>query len=176
MKAVGVVGLDLSTRGTAAVYLPPGWRPGDWDVANIHIGYEAKKDDHARHTERIHDIASTVVRFIGKHGTPVFVEEYAFSKGGGYAATMVRELGGTVKAYIFRDLGLVAQPVGQSVIRRYFLNGIPVPQGKGGMARALASAFAPLGCPWEDSDRRDALLVASWGRTEFGLPGLLARG
>jgi hypothetical protein len=177
----GIVGLDLSTRGTAAVYLPPDWTPGDWNVPEMFVGYEG--GDHEKDVARLHDIAVAVERFVQKvwneqHAgeTRVFVEDYAY--GEKHRGMTIGELGGAVKSRLYGSLSLVAVPVHQRTLRNLFLHGgPPVPKGKGGMALAIAAGWKNLGGrPWKDSDRCDALLVASYGRTEFGMPGLLAYG
>jgi hypothetical protein len=182
-KPASVIGLDLSLRGTAAVCLHALWRPGDWpaDDLTMRLGYNAPPGgDPERAAARLHDIAHAVQRFharcAGRFGeVAVYVEDYAF--GSTHRGMALGELGGAVKASMYRA-GVVVVPLSQSTARRFFLNGQKVPRGKGGMATALAGAFAalPSSPPWEDSDRRDAFLVANLARTELGMAGLLARG
>jgi len=169
-KAVGVVGLDLSTRGTAGVYLPPGWVPGDWDVPTFRIGYEAKKGDHAKHAARLHDIAVATAHFVKKVGTPhVFVEDAIPAMSGSKPLT---ELAGAVKARVWETCGLGCVPVNQSTARKLLLGKLPQKD----RVLAVHGFLKQCGCPWEDSDRGDALVIASWGRTELGMTGLVSRG
>jgi hypothetical protein len=172
-----VVGLDLSARGTAGVYIPGDWAWPAWhQLETFRVGYPAGQMAHLRRVERLADIAAACAKFVAaSRAQRVFVEDYAGGLAGNSGNTLA-EIGGAVKARLWSELGVCAVPVGQSTVRRFFLNGIKVPKGKGQMNVALARECAALGMPWDDTDRRDAMLVASYGRTEMGLPGLLARG
>jgi hypothetical protein len=165
---LGVVGLDLSTRGTAGVYLPPDWVPGDWDVPSFRIGYEAGKEDHTKHAERLHDIAVAAAQFVkAVRARHVYAEDAIPAMTGSKPLT---ELAGAVKAEVWRTCGIGVVPVNQSTARKYLMGKLPQKD----RVLIVHQALKRLGCPWEDSDRGDALVIGSYGRTEHGLAGLLA--
>ena len=50
----------------------------------------------------------------------------------------------------------------------------PLVQSKN-KAAVVHAALIEAGAPWKQSDERDAFLVASYARTELGMPGLSLR-
>lgn len=165
-----VVGIDPSLRATAAVLLAPTWRPGDWTMPVERAGYDLQRATPLQLAERLHVIAERMVSFVRVHrATHVFIEDYAFGMAGSSnAITLLAELGGGIKVELFGQLGLAAVPVNQSTVRKYFLGKLP-PKDR---AAAVHTALRRVGAPWATSDPGDAFLVASFGRSELGLPGM----
>ena len=170
MTHAGVVGLDLSLRGTAAAYLPPDWVPGDWStVRTMTVGYEG--GDEEKNNMRLADISDAVCGFVeDSRARNVGIESYAF-KAQGNRLLQVAELVGAVRAKLMAKLGASAVTVQQATLRKFFL-GTKLPRGKGAVPMAVHKALKELGCPWEGSDEGDAVLVANYLRTELGMPGL----
>ena len=171
-ERVGVVGLDLSLRNAAAVYIPPEWEPGDWHVPYIVVHHESvPADDHRGRVERSIDIAEKLAQWVS-HTTPrtrVFVEDYAYGAGQARAHEVAETIG-LVKAQLFRlSPDCLAIPLNQSTVRKYLLGKLP----KKDRGAAVAAALKKAGAPWEQSDIGDAFVVANYGRTEVGLPGLV---
>jgi hypothetical protein len=170
MRAVGIVGLDLSLRGAAAVIVPASWildSPRSWDsLTRMTVGYEG--GDNERKVTRLHDIAKSIADFVGRSETKhVFVEDYAFGMMNGIR---LGELGGAVKAYIYATYGIVTVPMNMSTARKYLLGKIP--RGKGAVAKRLTEVMTDLQLPsaWT-ADERDAWIIANAARAEMGIPG-----
>jgi hypothetical protein len=163
-----VVGLDLSLRSAAAVALNPSWVPGTWNIPTSVVGYGIKAATPEQRSARLVEIADALIVFAKRErATHVFVEDYAYGLAG-LGGMMLAELGGAVKFLFYKQLGLVVTPVNVSTARKYFLGKLP-PKDR---AAITHRTMLELGCPFKTSDERDALLIASYGRTEVGLPGL----
>lgn len=169
-----ILGMDLSLRSTGAVVLPAGWAPGPnmFDVPSSNHGYELKNPTHQDRLVRNATIVRGLLAFAREHKvTHAFVEDHAYGLSG-QQGVVLAELTGAVKVVFLRMLGLGVVPLNQSIVRKYFLGKLP----RDGRAIATHRALRDIGCPWEDSDRGDAYLVANFGRTELGLPGLTMAG
>lgn len=168
-----VVGLDLSLRLAAAVALPSSWDPASdarWDVPNLRVGGELDQYDGSA-AERVNSIVDAVTLFVIKHGghSPrVFVENYAFSRQGTGSASLVVELGGALKFWLRRRTGVEVASVNDNTARKFFLGKLPAKN----RAAATHEMLKKIGCPWPESDRGDAWVIANYGRSECGLAGV----
>jgi hypothetical protein len=116
-------------------------------------------------------IAQNILHWVlGLPGRPqalrVYVEDYAFGLTQNRAHELA-EMTGMVKMS-FYQAGMLVRPVNQSTVRKYFLGKLP-PKDRAG---AVHSALKGMGAPWHSSDVGDAFVVANYGRTELGLPGV----
>lgn len=174
----GIVGLDLSLTCAAAVYLPPDWVPGDWDTVKVMTaGYGVAGNDPGDRIKRLSLIASAITEFVRVHLDPglhahrrVFVEDYAYGMAG-KSGMALGELGGAVKTQIWDRCNLTTVPVNNMTARKYFLGKLP----RKGAAMEVHRVLGELGWPHaKTADPGDALIVANFGRSECGLPGLSA--
>jgi Holliday junction resolvasome RuvABC endonuclease subunit len=167
-----VVGLDLSLRCSAAVYLPRDWSPlrptegVEWTTC----GYGVAKDDWHRRNERLRDIAAHLSEFVRAHYTPhVFVEGSAFAQSA-YQGVRLGEGIGAVKAFLLDRLGVSVLPVHMGNARKLFLGLEKLPK----KAQVLvARRVLEMGFPFPTSDPGDSLVIASYGRTELGMEGIV---
>lgn len=165
-----VLGLDLSLRSAAGCALGANWRPGEWGAQTLVCGSGLTVTaTPAERAARLHDVAHRLASFAASvRADAVFVEDYAYGLAG-RGGMMLAELGGAVK-FEFHRLGLPpVVPVNASTARKYLL-GARMPRK--GAAVATHRLLGELGCPFGTSDERDAFVVANYGRTELGLPGL----
>lgn len=171
-KAPRVLGLDLSLRATAAVLLPEDWDPASpdrWDVPSAVFGYSLEKATPREELERLAEIAQGVAVFAVNHRiTHAYVEGAAYGLSA-RSGVRLAELAGAVKVVLFDLTDVVAVPVSSTTVRKFFLGKLP----RKGAAEATHARLKELGCPWEGSDRGDAILLASYGRSGLGLPGLV---
>jgi Holliday junction resolvasome RuvABC endonuclease subunit len=163
-----VVGLDLSLRCSAAVFLPASWSPREpaeglrWTT----VGAEVAKGDHAGQSARLHKIGRELVDFVRTTGArDVFVEGAAFNQSA-FAGVQLGELAGAVKYALFDDDRIVVVPVNMQRARKLFIGGEKLPKGS---ASIVAKLVLEMGFPWETSDPGDALCVANYGRGELGM-------
>jgi hypothetical protein len=170
----GVVGLDLSLRATAAVFLPHDWSPAE-PRRGIRVdtwGWEVAKGDAEGQAKRLAIIAGGIVGFVsacfGPQTPAVAVEQYSFARSA-KSGVMLGELGGAVKAELWRRCGVAAFPMATSRARIYLLGKLP--RGKGTQGPAVQAAAARLGLEFPSADPVDAWLVANAYRAELGMPG-----
>jgi len=170
-----VVGLDLSPTSTGAVWLPPGWTPGDWgSVVSDTFDAEGELRDLFQEALAVLDFVESVWRRVPAEFPVVFHEQYAFSKGGSSRAIQQHELGGMVK-FALRDRHAArAHPVVASSARKLIFG--PTKKawvaGPKGWKKYIEAELASMGCPLSDPDQRDALICANAGRHALGLPCL----
>lgn len=172
---VGVVGLDLSLRGAAAVYVPAGWSMDlGWDALDrLHVGYEGGSNE--RRVARLADISEAIERFVNRNrARHVFVEDYAYSLGA-KSGMVLAELGGAVKACLYGGPNIVTEPINVMTARSYLLGKLP--RGKGAVAKRLAEVMAEMCLPttWT-ADERDAWVIANIARSQLGMPGVTLSG
>lgn len=166
---MNVIGLDLSLRNAAAVFIPAGWKPGDWNVSSWSVGYALKGRDPAERAERMHHIADEFRTWIGRgnlKNVAVYVEDYAYGLGA-KSGIDIAELGGAVKFALY-EAGYVVTPVNQSTARSYLLGKLPQKD----RAQATHAALKAWGAEFESADIGDAFVVGNYARTNHGLPGL----
>jgi hypothetical protein len=169
MPAAGVVGIDLSLRRTAAVYLPGDWVPGEWTgIRWVTAGYELSGADPEEVAARLMAIAREVVDFVrGVGAGHVFVEDYAYGMAGKSRAVIgLAELGGAVKVKLLES-AVVARPANMASARKLFLGKLPT--GKGAAQAAVQAALKQMGSPFVGSDAGDAMVVANAGRSLLGM-------
>lgn len=168
---VGVVGLDLSLRGAAAVYVPSSWEGvRHWGaIERMTIGYEGGDDE--RKAARLHDIAESITQFVScNRARYVYVEDYAYGLGA-KSGMKLAELGGAVKARLYERSNVVAVPLNVTTARCYLLGKIP--RGKGAAVKRLAEVMRDMDLPstWT-ADERDAWVIANAARAELGMVGI----
>lgn len=172
-REAGVIGIDLSLRRAAAVFLPAGWCPGTWDgVAWATTGAEVAGRDERLCAERLVKIANDLFMFLHSHAADhVFMEDYAYGLAG-HAGMALAEAGGAVKLTFAED-DVVIRSVNQSTARALFLGKLP----KDKRAQVTHAAIQRLEPPWgRGSDEGDALVVANLGRSLLGLPAMTLGG
>lgn len=174
-SGVSVVGLDLSLRCSAAVFLPAHWSPREpaegleWTT----VGAEVSKGDHEGQTKRLFLIARHLSDFVERVGARhVFVEGAAYAQSA-FAGVQLGELAGAVKYALYDDDRIVVVPVNMQRARKLFIGGEKLPKGS---ASIVARLVLEMGFNFISSDPGDALVIASWGRTELGMPGIVAGG
>jgi hypothetical protein len=172
-----VVGLDLSEKASAAVWLPARWQPGDWRSI-VAETFDAEAEQEAGGYRRIYVVACAVRGFVeavwrrDPHRFPaVFVEQYGFSYGSSRAVTGLAELGGSVRFTLRERHKAAVHPLVASSARKLLFG----PQRR--MARKewkalVAVELGRMGCPLDDEDQRDAFVVANAARHALGLPCL----
>lgn len=132
--------------------------------------------------ERRFDIAERIALFVlnqqkapGMPRVHVFVED-AVGGLAGMGGLRLAELAGAVKHAVYSLTGLECSPVNVNTARKYLLGKLP----KKDRAVATHAALRRAGCPvlgdWSTADMADSFAVASYGRTEIGLPGLVLHG
>ena len=161
-----ILGLDLSTRGTAAVAVPLSW-DGDWrGVHTFKCGAaltKAATDD--ERAARLAKIAKQVVRFATLQGaTEAWLESYAFSRQGAHTAG---ELGGVVRVAL-ADTGIALHTAQMSTARKLILG--HVPRGRDAIKEAVKAVWAEAGftAGANDDDLCDAMTCANMGLAEAG--------
>jgi len=175
----GVVGLDLSLRSTAACFLPHDWSPAEprRGVRFDTFGSEVARGDHERQAARLVEVSVGVVDFVMGCSGPKFpavaIEQYSFARSA-KSGVMLGELGGAVKAELWRRVGVAAYPMATSRARIYLLGKLP--RGKGTQGPAVQAAAARLGLEFPTSDPVDAWVVANAMRAELGMPGCTLAG
>jgi Holliday junction resolvasome RuvABC endonuclease subunit len=182
VKTKSVVGLDLSLRQTAMVYLPEEWaipmtkQTHDWGLARWRTvgGALHHHSTAVEIVEHIADIAEQVCNFIDEHQpTAVFVEQYAFSRNGAYAHA-IGELGGVVKHLLVKMLGYDVGVVIATSARKLTFGRVPRgTNAKKFVEARLALVDAPFAKGKPGEGERDAFVIANYGLTEVGLPAMI---
>jgi hypothetical protein len=167
-----VVGLDLSLRASAAVWLPRGWAPGDWGrIAAETFDAEAEGEVGSRRicliTWAVRGFVEEVWRRDPSAFPRVAMEQYAFSRNGAHASE-IRELGGAVKFTMREKHRAPVESIVASSARKTLLGPLPRMSRKEWKAH-LKHELARMGCPLDDEDQRDALVVANRLRHDLGL-------
>jgi hypothetical protein len=164
MTRIGVVGLDLSLRCSAAVYVPPRWTFGRWSVLRSQT-FVCRADE--KGPQRLAYIAEGIAMFVRRWGDcAVFVEDYAYGMMAGSASMLqLAELGGAVKARLYTDCKVTARPMNQSTARKLFLGKLPQKD----RAMLTHRAIKALGTCFKTADEGDAWVVANAGRSELGM-------
>lgn len=164
------MGLDLSLRSSAACVIEEFWKPGEWadGIATKVVGYGIKEKTPFDSATRLVNIVTVLVDF-ARWTRPayVYVEDYAYGLAG-RSGMVLAELGGAVKYRFMEELGVTVVPVNMSTARKYLLGKLP-PRDRVEMTHRHMNE---IGCPFGTSDEKDAWIVANYGRTEAGLPGL----
>jgi len=166
-----VMGLDLSTRASAAIVLPRNWA-GDWTMMrSLVFGSALEKTatvrDRALRTE---SIAEAVVQFGNDYGVRhVWIEGYAFSRVSA-STHILAELGGVVKLELVRA-GMQVQIANMGTARKLLLG--RVPRGKGAAKKGALKALRAAGMPFRSgkdtwNDEADAFVAANFGMSELG--------
>jgi hypothetical protein len=140
----------------------------------MRAGSDVEGGDPREEVARLHTIAQRVEDFVRRwdEGAVVYVEDYTFGATASRGRA-IAEAGGAVKRALYARFDIVVIPVNVSTVRKFFLGKLP--KGKGAAQVAVHQALREMGWPHEDSDPGDALLGASYGRTEHGMPGLTVR-
>lgn len=170
-RARNVLGLDLSLSGSAAVLLPERWRPGSWDFPTERVGHRLPRDASPEElADRLVDIVGALVFFARRYAAA-----HVFLEGGSYGqqGLALEGLKGAVRFALRAELGLAARSVAPVTARKYLLGGGKLPRGKGVVQALVHQRLRDAGAAWGPSDYGDAFVVASFGRTEIGLPGLV---
>ena len=171
-----VIGFDFSPTSTGAVWLPPGWTPGDWSsiVADTFDTEAEAGDLYAQACAALDFVDSTWMRTPAKFPT-IFYEQYAFSRGNSSRSIQQHELGGMVK-FALRDKHavVVAHAVVASGARKLLFGPTKRAQvaGSKGWKKFIEAELARMGCPLGSADERDAFVAANAGRHALGLPCL----
>lgn len=168
-----VMGLDLSTRASAAQILPLNWG-GDWTmmrtvVTGAALTKAASEDDRSA---RIELIALELVELAEAYGVrDVWIESYAFSAPGAHTAG---ELGGVVRLEL-RRAGCTLHVAHMSTARKLLMGYLP--KGAKGSQAAKKEALRVLvaaGMPFKSTkkaehfDEADAFVAANLGLAEAG--------
>ena len=160
-----ILGLDLSTRASAAICLPGGWK-GDWlQMRELVVGLPLGKaaTDHDR-ASRCETIAEQLVGFATDyHVSDCWIESYAY--GMKTAAHTLGELGGVVRVELMRA-GIRLHTANMSSARKLLLGGVP--RGKGVAKQACLRAMVAAGMPLRGPkqvwlDLVDAFVAANLG-------------
>lgn len=173
-----LLALDLSLTGLGMIVMPANWG-GDWTkLSRRTFEHKLPKDaTQGEKTNRLVQLASEVVHFAKtNHAAYAVHEQYAFNQPGGRTFDL-GELGGVVKHELFRNLGIITEPVNVMTARKFLLGRLPkktelLPGGrkKDSGAKAWAQEGARrAGCPevWTE-DERDAWVVANLRAGELG--------
>ena len=162
-----ILGLDLSTRGTAAVAVPVSW-DGEWRrVHTLKCGaalHRCSSDD--ERAARLAKIASQVVRFAQvQNVTEAWLESYAYSRQG--AAHTLGELGGVVRVALARE-GIALHTAQMGTARKLVLG--HVPKGRDIVKALVKATWASAGFVLGgiDDDLADAMTCANMGLAEAG--------
>lgn len=172
------MGIDLSLRSAGAVVLGPRWDPAKPWGLHLHatrVGYELAEPTPEAKAKRLFDIAEGLYAFAWEHEvTDVFIEDYAFGLAGN-SGIAIAEVGGAVKSFFFNGVWdgptgcrLIVRPANISTVRKFLLGKLP----KNSKVRTHQLLKDEMGCPFKTSDERDAFVVANYGRSELGLPGI----
>ncbi len=168
-----VVGLDLSLTRSAACFIPADWEPFlhgevNWGaLRTMTVGHPLKKDASPEEkADRLMRIAGSISEWISETSV-VAIEDYAYGLSGN-SGMMLGELGGAVKYALWCDLKIGVQVVNQSTARKFLLGKLP-PRDR---AMVVVAQLEEWGCPFETVDAKDAFVIASYYRTELGMPGL----
>ena len=159
------------------------WRPSDpWRrLAHATFGGEAVEgeSDIVRFKRLAGDISEFVSKQRSMHDSfatmHVYIEQYAFSAarlGKSASLTRLAELGGIVKLRMLDVFNAETQPVTSGQCRKLLLG-----YGSKKDIKQIAQAEIRLaGAPFKTGDECDAFGVASYGRSELGLPALTLAG
>ncbi len=126
-----VVGLDLSTTGSAACALPCPW---DGKIKGARqmkpAGYKLTNDaTQTELRERIIAIRDPILAFCKEvQARKIMVEDYAFSASG--KITMLAELAGNVKLDIWENWGVSVEVIAASSARKILLQKVPQKDSK----------------------------------------------
>lgn len=161
-----VMGLDLSLRAAAAVVVPADW-DGDWKRVHSKVIGEALSNEAtlAERAMRNWSLSKQLSCFaINHHVTDVFIEGYAFGKGGrSDSVHKLAELGGVVKLeLVLQNRNIHIAHMGTA--RKLLLGKCP----RQGAKMAVFDAFVAAGKRFESLDESDAMACANYGLAELG--------
>lgn len=183
-RAPVVLGLDLSLGAPAACVLSSMWKPGYWLLksacwkSEIDEFMKARLDngwpiERAR-IERLDFIAKRVAQFArlnnatSMNNAAIFVEGYAF--GSQNAREALAELGGVVKLFLLKDLGIVVRPIVAASARKTLLGKVPSKKTSGVEVKDYVNEkLARMGARFKTMDEGDAFVIANAGRAALGL-------
>lgn len=171
MRVPSIIGLDLSLRCAAAVSLPIDWNPGSWrTIDTMTIGQNLPKDASAFDAAmRLVEICRAISRFVEKRAVKaIYVEDYAYGLSGQGRKMRIGELGGAIKMTLLKDYDLVVTPVNVMTARKYLLGKLP----RANQAAAAMDGLKAMGAKFATSDEADAFVIANYGLSEQGQPGL----
>lgn len=164
------MGLDLSTRATAAMIAPLNWS-GDWLMTRTLVVGE-KLDRSASDMDRAlrtGNIAEQVCRFARDYAVgTAWIESYAF--GMNTMAHTAGELGGVVRLELIR-MGVHVRTANMSTGRKLILG--HVPRGKGAAKKAVFHTLQAAGMPFRSPkttwlDEADSFVALNLGLSEAG--------
>lgn len=164
------MGVDLSTRATAALIVPLNWG-GDWLLTRtLVVGAKLDKtaDDLAR-AQRTEMIADRLIRFAVDYRVGcAWFEGYAFGKN--TMAHTLGELGGVVRLEFVRR-GIAIRTSNMSTARKLLLG--KTPPGKGAAKHAAYKTLRAAGMPLRSEketwlDEIDAFVACNLGLSEAG--------
>lgn len=165
----GVMGLDLSTTGAAAIAGPLGWAGDWWKLETVVEGRkleDAKSEDERaeRNTEIVDAVIALAVR---KRVRVAYFEGYAFGQSN--RAHHLGEIGGVVRHRLqLIGVRLVVAHMGSA--RKLLLGRVPT-KPKGAAKQAVYTAFKTAGMWFTDGnelDQADAMTVLNFGFSELG--------
>ncbi len=164
------MGLDLSTRASAAIVLPARWA-GDWLLMReLVIGQPLTMQATDRERAlRCEWIARQLVEFaVDYHVAEVWIEGYAF--GMRTSAHTLGELGGVVRLELVRA-GIAIHTANMGTARKLLLGGVP--RGKGAAKKGVLAALQAAGMPFRAPkavwlDLADAFVAANLGQANGG--------
>lgn len=168
--SASILGLDLSLRGAAAVYIPERWQLCKWQTLRTGVfGGELPKDaTPMQKAERLMQIATALYDFAdtasrGNDDYRVYVEDYAYGLAA-FSGMRIAELGGAVKL-VFCQMGYAVTPVNISAARKRFLGDRYVTKGSAVVTHRL---LKEMKTGFKTADEGDAFVVANWGLEDAG--------
>jgi hypothetical protein len=163
-----VLGIDLSFRGPACVVIPAKWDLKIDDGLPYQDGVFDKKGEKV--PDRMERIAFSLVGVAdGFKVTHAFIEGYAFGLATRAHGSLLMELGGVVKYYFWKDLGIELVPVAAGTARKFLLGKLPRKYVKVFVQEKVYAMGAPKS--WSDN-AVDSFVIANYGRHSLGLPAL----
>lgn len=158
-----ILGIDLSTKATAAVAVPLDW-DGRWSRVRSMVAGEplTREATDAERAIRTASIAARVVAFARETGAGhAWIESYAFDQR--TAAHTLGELGGVVRLELVRA-GVQIHTAQMATARKLLLGKLPRSGVKDAVQATLRAAGAPVWTP----DECDAFVAANFGLAEMG--------
>lgn len=169
-----IVGLDVSARATALCFIDE----KKWDAKTLaepyvftHVfGSSVPSDGTERErVERLSIISDAVVRTLRQRDgdlTGIFIEDYAFSSTSAHVRT-VAEVTGVIKRDVFREIGMVVQPIVAAHARKILLQKLPRMKGLKGWIVKNVRRLGGQAIVWTE-DEIDAFVIANAGLMKMG--------
>lgn len=169
-KSPAILGLDLSLSFPAAVFLPAGWKIGDWKRV-IAFSFETPSPESwVGHYVRIHDIWCELDAFADRHGAEDIVfEDYAFGASSS-SVTKLAELGGYVRTQFleWRGYEVVVSALTATHARKILLGKVPK-----GAKKLVEQSLKKVGAPFKNDNETDAFCCANARLSDLGYPCLM---